>query len=138
MALASGHGGAVVLGNGTTVDGFIKSWTLDDSATLHDVSVMGASVVARTFLKGLETLAFSCDFVADSNMDLTTLKPGGVLTSLTLDATGVTTAKHEYVIGTAVIEACNFVKDVDGMARGTMRVRGNQSTTITRPDGDGV
>lgn len=136
MALASGHGGAVVLGNGVTLDTFIKTWTLEDSAQMHDVSTMGTAVVGRTFLKGLETVTITADFIADSNMDLTTLKPGGTLTSLTLDATGVTADKHEYVVTTATIESVNFVKDVDNMARGTMRVRGNQSTTITRPDGD--
>ena len=138
MTLASGHGGAVVLGNGVTLDTFIKTWTLEDSAQMHDVSTMGAAVVGRTFLKGLETLTITADFIADSNMDLTTLKPGGALASLTLDATGVTATKHEYVVTAAVIESVNFVKDVDNMARGTMRIRGNQSTTITRPDGDAV
>ncbi len=138
MTLASGFGGAVVLGNGTSIDGFVRNWTMDDTAQLHDVSVMGSGVVARSFLKGLETLSISLDFTADSNMDLTTLKPGGVLTNLTLDATGVEAAKHEYVVAASIVESVNFVKDVDNMARGTMRIRGNQATTMTRPDGDGA
>jgi len=138
MTLASGFGGAVVLGNGTSIDAFVKTWAMNDTAQLHDVSVMGSGVVARSFLKGLETLSITLDFVADSNMDLTTLKPGGVLTNLTLDATGVTPAKHEYIVANSVVETVNFTKDVDQMARGTMTVRGSQATTMTRPDGDGA
>lgn len=141
MTLASGFGGAVALadthgGTADTIDAFIKSWSMEDVAQLHDVSVMGSGVVGRSFLKGLETVSVTCEFVADSDMEIDAYAPGSALGAVTLDATGTAVGANQYVFAGAIVESMGMVKDVDGMTRGTLRFRGNQAATITRPDSD--
>ena len=138
--LVSGHGGTVVLGGtGVTLNTFIKSWTIEDNAEMLDISVMGTNIVARTFLKGLESSTVTIEFLADSGMALDTNSPGDAIASLTLAATGAAGVNnaHEYIMAAGIIESVNFTRDVDGLARWTMRVRGSLlATNITRPDGN--
>ena len=143
MSLVSGHTGNFLLGGGgTSVNAFIKSWTLEDTAQMHDITTMGSAIAARTFLKGLESARITAEFVADSAMALDVNSPGDAISAMTLDATGPAGSNDawEYIIAVGVIESINFTRDVDGLARGTIVVQssGRLAANIQRPDGVAV
>ena len=132
MSVVNGFGGDVVLDTGdTTMNLFVQNWTLEDTAQLHDVTVMINDTVGRSFLKGLETWTVTAEFIADSAMVLTSHTPGATAAGVSLDALG-TGATDVYAF-TGIVESLTFARDVDGLARGTIRIKGNQTTAMTRP-----
>ena len=141
MAILNGHGGAVLLGTGaTTIDAHVKGWTLEDTAQLHDVTFMESAatptVVARTFFKGLETWTLTAEFYVDSAINFQTHQPGDELSSIKLDVTkdaDDTPADSDRYVFTGVVESMIVTRDVDGAAKGTLRMKGTQAATLTRP-----
>ncbi len=137
MAKVNGHGGAVLLGTGaTTFDAHIKGWTVEDTVQLHDVTFMSTTTAARTFFKGLQTWTLTAEFWTDSAMNFQTHEPGDALADVKLDYlkdADDTPADADRYIFAGIVETMTVTRDVDGAARGTLRMKGNQKTTMTRP-----
>ena len=132
MAVVDGFGGDVVIDTGDgSLDLFIRSWSLEDTAQLHDVTTMANTTVARLFLKGMETWTLTAEFVADTEMKLNLHAPGAASAGVSLDAVG--TGANDVYSFTGIVESLTFTRDVDGLARGTIRIKGNQTGTMTRP-----
>lgn len=133
MANIAGHGGVVLLGTGaTTLNAHIRSWTMEDTAQLHDVTFMGTAVVARKFFKGLQSWTLTAEFFADSGMNFQTHEPGDELADVKLDVLGSAADADRYVFA-GIVETMTVNRDVDQAVSGTLRMRGNQTTTLTRP-----
>ncbi len=129
----NGHGGTVaILSGDTTVSAVVRSWSLEDTAQLHDTSVMGAGVTSRSFTPGLLTWAVTLEFFLASDSDMVAHAPTvGTGANIALKATSAAT-NHSYT-GTGTIESVTPSRDVDQAARGTMRIRGQG--VLVRPDG---
>ena len=133
MANIAGHTGVVLMTGATTLDANISSWTLEDTAQLHDVTFMKTTTVAREFFLGLQTWTLTAEFFAETSMNLGAHSPGDTVAVVKLDVLGAATDADRYVFA-GMVETMTITRDVDSAVRGTLRTRGNKLTGIdTRP-----
>lgn len=119
MAFTSGHGGSIV-GAAIPFAAHVRTWSLDSTAQLHDVTVMGAAVTVRSRILGLADFTATLDFFVDNGTDIDSTPVGGAVADF--DLLTNSTDKWE---STGIIESINTRTDVDGAVSGTMVMKAN-------------
>ena len=130
MAIDSGHGGTVTLHTANdTVETQVRRWSIEHTAQLHEITVMGQT--SRVRLKGLEDWNATFEFFGASDTNLSTLKAGTALTNFELTATsGGSNNVFSAGSGQAFVESVSLSRDVDNAVQGTMRVAGSGVLTL--------
>lgn len=130
--IENGHGGTITLLTDTTITVAVRSWSLEDTAQVHDVSVMGEGVADRSFIAGLRTWAVTAEFFGAADTDFAAHKAGTATgANIALKATSASTG-HSFT-GSGIVESLNYGRDVDQAGKGTIRIKGTGALSV--PDG---